>query len=294
MDTYKEGLKTSAVTIIGNVLLAIIKIFAGIAGRSSAVLADGFHTLSDVLTTVVAVMGLKISTKKADKDHPYGHEKYEPIFGKAISIVLVITGLLIGYEALKILISGKVETPGYIALGAAFISIIAKEIMFRYTMRTAKKIKSFSLEADAWHHRSDALSSIGTFLGVLGARLGLSILDPIAGIVVSIIIIKVGVDLYLDSVRSLVDESASPAIVEQIKTITQSVQGVKTIPDLKTRTFGSKIYVDIDIKVEASITVKEGHDIAKEVHDSIEEQVEGVKHCMVHVEPYLEDETGIN
>lgn len=289
MDPYKEGLKTSVVTIIANVILAIIKIFAGIVGKSSAVLADGFHTLSDVLTTVVAVMGLKIATKSADEDHPYGHEKYEPIFGKAISLVLVITGLMIGFEALKILISGNVRTPGYIALGAAFISVIVKEIMFHYTMRTAKKIKSFSLEADAWHHRSDALSSIGTFLGVLGARLGLSILDPIAGIVVSIIIIKVGVDLYLDSVRSLVDESASPAIVEQIKTITKSVQGVKTIPDLKTRTFGSKIYVDVDITVDAHITVKEGHDIAKEVHDSIEEQVEGVKHCMVHVEPFLGD-----
>lgn len=289
MDPYKEGLRTSVVTIIANVILAIIKIFAGIVGKSSAVLADGFHTLSDVLTTVVAVMGLKIATKSADEEHPYGHEKYEPIFGKAISLVLVITGLLIGFEALKILISGNVRTPGYIALGAAFVSVIVKEIMFHYTMRTARKIKSFSLEADAWHHRSDALSSIGTFLGVLGARLGLSILDPIAGIVVSIIIIKVGVDLYLDSVRSLVDESASPAIVEQIKTITKSVQGVKTIPDLKTRTFGSKIYVDVDITVDAHITVKEGHDIAKEVHDSIEEQVEGVKHCMVHVEPFLGD-----
>lgn len=290
MDPYKEGLKTSVVTIIANVILAIVKIFAGIVGKSSAVLADGFHTLSDVLTTVVAVMGLKIASKSADDDHPYGHEKYEPIFGKAISLVLVITGFLIGYEALKILISGDVRTPGYIALGAAFASIIVKEIMFHYTMRTAKKIKSFSLEADAWHHRSDALSSIGTFLGVLGARLGLSILDPIAGIVVSIIIIKVGVDLYLDSVRSLVDESASPAIIEQITTITKSVQGVKTIPDLKTRTFGSKIYVDVDITVDADITVKEGHDIAKEVHDSIEEQVDGVKHCMVHVEPFLADE----
>lgn len=287
MDPYKEGLKTSVLTIIANVILAIVKIFAGIVGKSSAVLADGFHTLSDVLTTVVAIMGLKIASKSPDEDHPYGHEKYEPIFGKAISLVLVVTGLLIGFDALKVLVSGNVQTPGSIALGAAFASVIVKEIMFRYTMRTAKKIKSFSLEADAWHHRSDALSSIGTFLGVVGARRGLSILDPIAGIVVSIIIIKVGVDLYLDSVRSLVDESASPAIIEQIETIIKSVEGVKTIPDLKTRIFGSKIYVDLSITVDADISVKEGHDIAKEVHDLIEDQVDSVKHCMVHVEPFI-------
>lgn len=286
LDTYKEGLKTSIVTIIANVLLAIVKIFAGIFGRSSAVLADGFHTLSDVLTTFVAIIGLKISSKEADEDHPYGHEKYEPIFGKIISIFLVITGLFIGYNGIKILISGKLQTPTNIALVVAFISIILKEIMYRYTMKTAKKIKSFSLEADAWHHRSDALSSVGTFLGVLGARLGLGILDPIAGIIVSLLIIKVGIDLYLNSVKGLVDVSADVNIVRKIERITKSVEGVKTITDLKTRIFGSKIYVDVDITVDGCITVKEGHDIAQVVHDLIEDQIDGVKHCMVHVEPY--------
>ncbi len=289
MDNYKKGLKISIITIIGNILLAVLKIFAGIVGRSSAVLADGFHTLSDILTTGVAILGLKVSTKEADEDHPYGHEKYEPVFGKIISLFLVITGLFIGYESLKILISGDIQTPSNLALAAAFISIIVKEIMFRYTLRTAKKIKSFSLEADAWHHRSDALSSIGTFIGVLGARMGLSILDPIAGIIVSILIIKVGVDLYLDSISGLVDEAADPKIVEEIESLTKSVPGVMTITDLKTRIFGSKIYVDIDITVDGKITVEEGHDIAQIVHDLVEDEIEEVKHCMVHVEPYPGD-----
>lgn len=289
MDNYKKGLKISIITIIGNILLAVLKIFAGIVGRSSAVLADGFHTLSDILTTGVAILGLKVSTKEADEDHPYGHEKYEPVFGKIISLFLVITGLFIGYESLKILISGDIQTPSNLALAAAFISIIVKEIMFRYTLRTAKKIKSFSLEADAWHHRSDALSSIGTFIGVLGARMGLSILDPIAGIIVSILIIKVGVDLYLDSISGLVDEAADPKIVEEIENLTKSVPGVMTITDLKTRIFGSKIYVDIDITVDGKITVEEGHDIAQIVHDLVEDEIEEVKHCMVHVEPYPGD-----
>lgn len=285
MDNYKEGLKTSIITIIINVLLSIIKVFAGIVGKSSAMLADGIHTLSDVLTTFVALIGLKVSSKEADEDHPYGHEKYEPIFAKIISIFLAITGLFIGYEGIKLLISGNIKIPGNIALAAALISIIAKEIMYRYTLRTAKKIKSFSMEADAWHHRSDALSSIGTFIGVLGARMGLKILDPIAAIIVSIFIVKVGIDLYLKSIRGLVDESADKLTMEKIEDLILSVEGVKGIKDLKTRIFGSRIYVDIDIIVDGNITVRQGHDIAQLVHDLVEKKIEDVKHCMVHVEP---------
>ena len=289
MENYKKGLQTSIITIIFNVLLSAIKIIAGIVGKSSAMLADGIHTLSDVVTTFVAIIGLKVSTKKADSGHPYGHEKYEPIFAKIISIFLALTGLFIGYEGVKILLSGNIERPGNIALIAALISIFAKEAMYRYTMKTARKIKSFGMEADAWHHRSDALSSIGTFIGVLGARLGLKILDPIAAIIVSIFIIKVGLDLYLKSIRGLVDESADDLIIEKIEKITSSVEGVKNIGDLKTRTFGNKIYVDMDIRVDGNITVREGHAIAEIVHDLIEDQIDDVKHCMVHVEPYLKD-----
>ena len=285
MDNYKEGLKTSIITIILNVLLSIIKVFAGIVGKSSAILADGIHTLSDVLTTFVALIGLKVSSKEADEDHPYGHEKYEPVFAKIISIFLAITGLFIGYEGIKVLISGNIKIPGNIALAAALISIIAKEIMYRYTLKTAIKIKSFSMEADAWHHRSDALSSIGTFIGVLGARMGLRILDPIAAIIVSVFIIKVGIDLYLKSIRGLVDESADKLTMEKIEDLILSVEGVKGITDLKTRIFGSKIYVDIDIIVDGNITVRQGHDIAQLVHDLLEKNIEDVKHCMVHVEP---------
>lgn len=286
MTDYKKGLKTSIITIIANILLSIIKIIAGIVGKSSAMLADGVHTLSDVVTTFVAIIGLKVSSKKADAEHPYGHEKYEPIFAKIISIFLALTGLFIGYEGIKLLLSGNIQTPGNIALIAAVISIVTKEAMYRYTINTARKIKSFSMEADAWHHRSDAYSSAGTFIGVLGARLGLKVLDPIAAIIVSILIIKVGVDLYLKSVRGLVDEAADDHIIEKIENIAFSVEGVKSITDLKTRIFGSKIYVDIDITVDGSITVKEGHDIAQIVHDLVEKKIDDVKHCMVHVEPH--------
>lgn len=285
LENYKLGLKTSIVTIIINVLLSIIKVVAGIIGKSSAMLADGVHTLSDVLTTLVVLIGLKVSSKEPDADHPYGHEKYELIFAKILSIFLALTGFFIGYNGLKALINGNIATPGRIALLAALISIISKEIMYRYTSKVAKKIKSFSMEADAWHHRSDALSSIGTFVGILGARLGLRILDPITAIIVSILIIKVGVDLYLKSIRGLVDESARDETVEKIENIILSVKEVKNITDLKTRVSGNRIYVDVNITVDANMTVEEGHDIAERVHKLVDAEVEDVKYCMVHVEP---------
>lgn len=285
MTDYKLGIKVSIVTIIINIVLSIIKIFAGIVGRSNAMLADGVHTLSDVLTTFVVLLGLKVSSKEADDKHPYGHEKYEAVFAKLLSAMLLLTGIYIGYGSIKVLISGDIKTPGLIALIAALISILAKEGMYWYTVKTAKKIKSLSLEADAWHHRSDSLSSIGTFAGILGARLGVKILDPIAGIIVSIFVVKVSIELYLRATRELVDESADKKVIKSIENLVYSVAGVEKIKDLKTRIFGNKIYVDIDIEVDGSLSVEEGHDIAENVHDIVEKGVESVKHCMVHVEP---------
>ena len=285
MENYKLGVKTSVVTIVINVVLSAIKIIAGIIGKSSAMLADGVHTLSDVLTTFVVLIGLKISSKEADIKHPYGHEKYELVFAKLLSIILGATGLFIGYEGIKALKSGNIEIPGKVALIAAVISIVTKEGMYWYTINVAKDIKSLSMEADAWHHRSDAFSSIGTFAGILGARMGLRILDPIAAIIVSIFIIKVGIDLYIKSIKGLVDESADDEIIQEIKEITLSVKGVKNIKNLKTRIFGNKIYVDIEIMVDGNISVTEGHDVAEKVHDLIEYAIKDVKHCMIHVEP---------
>ncbi|MBC8590749.1 cation diffusion facilitator family transporter [Wansuia hejianensis] len=287
MENYKLGVKASIVTVVVNIILSIIKIAAGIIGNSKAMLADGVHTLSDVLTTFVVLIGLKVSSKEADEQHPYGHEKYESIFAKLLSLLLLLTGIYIGYESFKSLLYGNLEKPSSIALISAIISIISKELMYIYTIRVAKKIKSISMEADAWHHRSDALSSIGTFVGILGARLGLSALDPIAGVIVSIFVIKVGADLYLKSIRELVDESADNRIIKEIKELIYNTDGVKGIKNLKTRTFGNRIYVDLEIFVDSDITVKEGHDIAEEVHDVLEGTIEDIKHCMVHIEPFI-------
>ncbi|WP_229768559.1 cation diffusion facilitator family transporter [Tissierella pigra] len=286
MENYKLGVKTSWITIIVNIILAVFKIIAGIAGVSSAMIADGVHTLSDILTTFVVLLGLKISSKEADKGHPYGHEKYESVFAKLLSILLLLTGVFIGYESIKILISGEIRTPKIIALIVAFLSIIVKEGMYWYTIKVAKKIKSISMEADAWHHRSDAFSSVGTFAGVLGARLGFPALDPIAGIIVSCFVIKVGIDLYIKSIKELVDESASEEIIETIKKKTESIEGVRGVKELKTRMFGNKIYVDIEIFVDSNITVEKGHEISEKVHDKLEKDIADIKHCMVHIEPF--------
>ncbi|SDK81624.1 cation diffusion facilitator family transporter [Clostridium cochlearium] len=289
MDIYKEGKKISLITITLNILLCIFKVIAGIVGKSSAMIADGIHTLSDVITTVMVILGLKISNKKEDEDHPYGHEKFEPVFAKIISTLLFLTGIYIAYEGIKVLKSGNYGTPGKIALIAAFVSILSKEFMYRYTINTAKKIGSISMEADAWHHRSDALSSIGTFLGILGARIGFKILDPLTGIVVSFFIIKIAIEFYLKSVKKLVDTSADIETINKIKDETLKIIGVKGIHDLKTRMFGNKIYVDIEICINSNMTVAESHDIATKVHDNIENKIDNIKHCMVHVEPFYNE-----
>lgn len=286
MNNYELGKKVSIYTIIGNLLLSIVKIVAGIVGRSSAIIADGIHTASDLLTTIIVILGLSIASKEADQEHPYGHEKFESAMAKLISIILAATGLFLGYQSIIVLIRGDFPRPGQIALVGAALSIVVKEIMYRYTIATAHQIGSISLEADAWHHRSDAFTSIGTFLGVLGARFGLPFLDPVAAIVVSIFVIKVGVDLYLKSMDELVDKAANPQTLEDIQEIILAIDGVEEIRELKTRVAGNRIYVDLDIAVHRDLSVEQGHSIAEHVHYCVEKNIPKVKHCMVHVEPF--------
>lgn len=286
MKAYQEAKKVSLITIVVNLVLGVFKVIAGVVGNSTAMIADGMHTASDVVTTVMVIIGVKISSKDADDKHPYGHEKFEPVFGKLISLFLAFTGVMIGYEGIMALIQGEYSKPAPIALVAALLSIVVKEGMYWYTLHTAKKIKSVSMQADAWHHRTDAFSSVGTFIGILGASLGWSFLDPLTAVIVSIFIVKVGIDLFMQSTNQLVDKAASQDVIHEIESLTNEVEGVVGIHDLKTRVSGNKIYADLEILVDKSINVEEGHKIATQVHDKIEKELEEVKHCMVHVEPY--------
>lgn len=285
-ERLKIGLKVSINTIIGNVVLSILKLICGFVGKSSAMIADGIHSLSDVFTTIGVIIGLKLSSKKADKGHPYGHERIESITSLFLSIMLFAVAIGIGYSGIKNIISSNYKIPGVIAIGAAIISIVSKEAMYFYTIKYAKKINSFSLKADAWHHRSDSLSSVGALIGIVGARMGYPILDPLVAIIICVIIIKVAYDICCQSINQLIDASASDEEVKIIRSKIQNIDGVIRIDNLKTRQYANKLYVDVDISVDSEISVEEGHEIAAKVHQYIEED-KAVKHCMVHVNPYV-------
>ncbi|MCR1933362.1 cation diffusion facilitator family transporter [Clostridium tepidum] len=279
------GNKVSKITILVNIILSFIKILFGIIGNSAATIADGIHSLSDVLSTIAVIVGLKISSKPADKNHPYGHEKLEAITSKLLASILFLTALFIGYSAIKVIIIKDFSIPSKITIYVAILSIITKEWMYRYTLKAAKKINSTALEADAWHHRSDSFSSIGTLIGIIGARLKYPILDPIASLVICIFIIKVSIDIYKTSINQLVDHCADEKTIHMIIEQINSIKEVKRIDELKTRLHGSKLYVDVEIALDYSLSLRESHSIAEKVHDKIESSNNNIIHCMIHVNP---------
>ena len=288
MNERKIANKVSFITIIGNALLALFKLMAGIIANSSAMLSDAIHSASDIFSTIVVIIGIKMASKKADKEHPYGHERLECVAAILLSVVLFITGLGIGTESLKTILSKnytEIAVPGILALVAAIVSILMKEGMYWYTRYYAKKIDSGALMADAWHHRSDAFSSVGALIGIGGARLGFPIMDSVASLVIFVFIIKAAIDIFKDAMDKMVDHSCDEATENQIYACVLNNKGVRGVDMLHTRIFGNKIYVDIEIQVDASYTLKKAHGIAKEVHDDIEENFPKVKHIMVHVNP---------
>lgn len=289
LGNYKEGIVLSLWTLALNFLLGSLKLAAGLWGRSSAMVADAAHSYSDCASTVAVIAGLKMASKSADADHPYGHEKYELIFANILSILLGLTAVKIGYDALMVIVHGSYQVPGLAPLLAAVFSVAVKEVMYRLTLRKAKKIGSVAMEADAWHHRSDALSSVGAFVGILGARLGLPVLDPVTGLLVAILVLKVAIDLYRKSVSGLVDSSTDAETVVRIQQLLADMDGIEEVNSLKTRVFGASAYADVTIKVDGALTVEEGHDIATLAHNKIEANLPKIKHIMVHIEPMDQD-----
>lgn len=280
--------RVSLVTIIGNVVLSVIKLLAGIIAHSSAMISDAVHSASDVFSTFVVIIGIKLASKKPDKEHPYGHERMECVAAIVLAMVLFITGLGIGLEAVKNIIHGNygdLQVPGVLALIAAIVSIVSKEAMYWYTRHYAKKIDSSALMADAWHHRSDAFSSIGALIGIGTSRLGYPVMDSIASLVIFVFIVKAAFDIFKDAIDKMVDHSCDEEIEKQIYECVMKNENVMGIDLLQTRVFGNKIYVDVEIQADASYTLQKAHDIAEAVHDDIEESFPKVKHIMVHVNP---------
>lgn len=292
-DKYNDkqiAMMVSKISILMNFLLSAFKLLAGILGKSGAMISDAIHSASDVFSTLIVIIGVNISNKDSDDEHQYGHERLECVASIILAIILFLTGLGIGYKGVIKIINRETETflmPETIALVAAVISILLKECMYWYTRVVAKKVNSGALMADAWHHRSDALSSVGALIGIVGAKLGFAMADSIASIVISLFIVKVAYDIFMDSIEKLVDKSCDINLVEEMKRVILKQQGVIEIDDIRTRLFGSKIYVDIEIAADGNKTLVETHDIAQNVHDAIEREFPSVKHCMVHVNPRI-------
>lgn len=287
-DFEKTAMKVSSVSIAVNFVLTALKLLAGVIAHSGAMVSDAVHSASDVFSTVVVIIGIKISAKESDKDHPYGHERMECVAAIVLATILSATGLGIGYTAITKIIGGSYEdltVPGVLALIAAIISIAVKEGMYHYTKIHAKRIDSGALMADAWHHRSDALSSVGALIGIAGARMGLPILDPVASVVICVFIEKAAYDIFMDAVNKMVDKACDEEIEEALRNCALAQDGVLGVDLLHTRAFGNKIYVDIEISADGNETLRKAHGIAENVHNSIEQTFPKVKHIMVHVNP---------
>ena len=287
-DFESTAVKVSMVSIIGNAVLSAFKLLAGILANSGAMISDAVHSASDVFSSIIVIVGVKISAKASDRNHPYGHERFECVAAVVLSVILFMTGLLIGCSAVEKITAYSIQeigVPGMLALIAAVISIAAKEAMFRYTRFYAKRLDSGALMADAWHHRSDALSSIGALVGIAGARMGHPILDPIASLVICAFIIKASYDIFKDAMDKMVDHSCDEKTEQALVDCALTQPGVLGVDLIQTRIFGNKIYVDIEIRADGKISLAESHDIAEKVHSAIESKFSKVKHIMVHVNP---------
>ncbi len=291
MDRAKLIYKVSIISIVVNVFLTIFKALFGIFFHSYSLVSDALHSLSDVISTIVVIIGTMFAKKEIDDDHHYGHEKYESVAGLILALFLIVIAALTFSSALeeivKIFGGEEVVRPSQFALIAAFVSIVVKEAMYRYTLAVAIKIKSPALKADAWHHRSDAFSSIASFVAIIGSMLGLSICDPIGSIIICIIIFKVAAGIMKESVDQITDKAAPNELTNEIKGKILENTNVLSISEIKTRTHASKLYIDVSITVDKDITVYDSHEIAEQIHKDIEETYEDVLHMTVHVEPHL-------
>ncbi len=280
--------KLSLVSIVGNTLLFVFKFFAGVFGKSGAMISDAVHSFSDVLTTIIAYFGVKISKKEADKDHPYGHERLECVASIILGFMLMATGFSIGLVGTKKIFSGNydsLEVPTLLALSGAVVSIIAKETMYWYTRYYAKKINSSVYLADAWHHRSDAFSSIGSLIGIAGAMLGFPVLDPVASVIICLFIFKVAYDIIKDSLEKMTDTSCDDEYEAKLLSFIENNEEIIKVDMLQTRMFGNRVYIDLEISVDGNKTLFETHEISHKIHDEVEKTFPEIKHIMIHLNP---------
>lgn len=272
--------------IFGNLILISLKAFAGIVGNSQAMVADAVHSISDLFTTTIVLIGLKISKQPIDERHPYGHGKAESIAAASVGLILAGMGLTVLGSTVRTISRGRPHPPGMIALWAAVVSVVSKEIMFRYTMAVGEDLNSLVIKASAWDHRSDAYSSLAALVGIGGARLGLPLMDSLAGAGVSLIVIKTAYSIVIDAVSELMDTRPPQEIIDKIVGVGESIKGVEHVHEVKARRMGRQILVDLKVDIDPDVSVANGHAIAGEVKHKIIEEIDNVADVMVHVNPH--------
>lgn len=285
---YQESRKATLYGALKNSLLGCLKTILGITGHSHALLADGIHSFADLLTDLLVLITAHWGSQEADANHPYGHQRIETAGSMLLAFLLMVTGGIIAYEAVLHCFIAP-EKPHFYALLVALLSTVLNELVYQYTRHTAKKIQSNLLHANALHHRSDAASSLIVLIGITGAYVGWYWLDPLAAGIVGLLIIKMGGELAWSSISELVDTGVKPELLEKIDQIIQETSGVKTIHQLRTRSMGGAIFVDVHILVEPWYSVSEGHHIAERVHQRLKKNLDEVKDVTVHVDS--EDDT---
>ncbi|MBQ7175301.1 MAG: cation transporter [Lachnospiraceae bacterium] len=278
------------VGVLGNVFLAVFKIFAGIFGHSTAMVSDAIHTFSDVFATIIAWYGVKMANRGEDKEHPYGHERLECVAAMILGVILLGTGAGVGFSCYESIVNHTVvKSPGVIALVAAIVSIAVKEGMFWYTMHCAKIVHSTAFKADAWHHRGDALSSVGALIGIAGARMGYPVMDKIAGIIICLVIIGVGAGTIKDAIGKMLDSSADDEYENEIKDCVNSaiaeLEGINSIQKLFTRKFGEKFYTDIYVRIDPDMPVKDAYNKTQVIASKVRGEVPQIKFAYVHMVP---------
>lgn len=286
------AMRVSMICIVVNIGLSIGKIMAGIVGKSAAMVSDGVQSASDLVGTLISMAGVKVSNKPSDEDHQYGHERFECIASIILAVTLFMVAYEIGntgYQKIWGNESASLEAPGFIALAAAVASIAIKEWMYWYTKKAADLTNSNALLAAAWDHRSDAFSSLGSFVGILGARMGYPVLDPIASLVICAIITYTGLKIVYESFERMTDHCAETEQVNSYIETIQAVPGVMHIDYVRTRIFGNRVYVDTEITIDDAQSFLEAHAIVEAVHHAVEEKFPEVKHCMVHANPDTEE-----
>lgn len=273
-----------------NLFLASFKLIGGILGESEALISDAIHSVADVLSTIIVMIGILFSKRKNDSSHTYGHERMECVASILLSILLFFTGISIGKKALTSIFTGsykEIETPNILALIAAILSIIFKEIMFWATLYFHKKTKLISLKADAWHQRIDALSSVGSLLGIVGSMAGYLICDVLASLIICLFIIKIAADIFIEACNRMVDKSCDAALENKIKEEILLCDGVLSINEFRSRLFGAKIIIEIEIVMQKSLILSEACELAENIENVLKNKFSEIKKCSVLITPSI-------